>query len=166
MCTSLPIGTSQPTLVPPSSALSQSWCLGTWTMKFTTQTGTFLRIKQISVHYNHQDKRYLSLFSHSVVSNSLWPHGRQQPRHPCPLLFPGACSNSCPLSWWCLPTISSSVISISSCLQSFPTPGSFLMSQLFPSGGQSIGASSSASVLNEYSGLISFRIDWFDLLGV
>ena len=166
MCTSLPIGTSQPTLAPPSSALSQSWYLGTWTMKFTIQTGTFLRIKQISVNHNHQDKRYLLLFSRSVVSNSLWPHGRQQPRLPCPLLSPGACSNSCPLSWWCLSTISSSVISICSCLQSFPTPGSFLMSQLFPSGGQSIGASSSASVLNEYSGLISFRIDWFNLLGV
>ena len=166
MWTSLLISTPQPTLPPPSSALSQSWYLGTWTMKFTIQPGTLLRIKQVTVNYNHQDKRYLLLFSHSVMSNSLWPHGLQHTRLPCPLLSPRACSNSCPLSWWCLSTISSSVIPISSCLQSFPASGSFLISQLFPSGGQSIGASSSASVLNEYSGLISFRIDWFDLLAV
>ena len=100
------------------------------------------------------------------MSDSLWSHGLQHTRLPCPSLSLWVCSNSCSLSWWCLPTISSSVIPISYCLQSFPASGSFLMSQLFPSGGQSIGASSSASVLNEYSGLISFRIDWFDLLAV
>ena len=73
-----------------------------------------------------------------------WTAARQAP---CPSPFPGVCSNSCPLSPWCHPTIPSSVISSSSCLQSFPTSGSFLMSQLFESGGQSIGTSSSASVL-------------------
>ena len=83
----------------------------------------------------------------SVTSNSLGPHGLQHARLPCPLPTPGACSNSCPSSQWCHPTNSSSVIPFSSCLQSFPASGSFQMSQFFASGGQSIGASASASVL-------------------
>ena len=86
-------------------------------------------------------------FSHSVVSSSFWPHGLQQARHPCPSPSPTACSNSCPVSWWYHPTILSFVVPFSSCLQCFPASGSFLMSQLFASGGQSIGASASASVL-------------------
>jgi len=86
-------------------------------------------------------------FSCSVVSVSLQPHGLQHVRFSCPSPTPGACSNSCPLSWWCHPTISSSVIPFSSCLQSFPASGSFQMSQFFASGGQSIGVSASASVL-------------------
>ena len=90
----------------------------------------------------------LLLFSRSVMSDSLRPHGLQQARLPCPSLSPRACSNSCPLSQWCHPTISSSVVPFSSCLQSFPTSGSFPMSQLFTWGGQSIGASASASVLS------------------
>ena len=93
------------------------------------------------------DKTKLLLFSCSVVSDSLWPHGLQHTRLSCPLLPPGVCSNSCLLSRWCHPTISSSVIPFSSCLQSFPASGSFPMSQLFASGGQSIGASASAPVL-------------------
>ena len=99
---------------------------------------------------------------HSVMSDSLWPHGLQHTRLPCPSPAPGSCSNSCPLSWWCHPTILSSVVSFSSCLQSFPASGSFPMSQFFASGGQSIGVSAS----NEYSGLVSFRMDWLDLLAV
>ena len=89
-------------------------------------------------------------------------------RPPCPSPTPGVYSNSCPLSWWCHLTISSSIIPFSR-LQSFPTSRSFQMSQLFSSGGQSIGVSASASVnqySNEYSGLISFRMDWLDLLAV
>ena len=86
-------------------------------------------------------------FSHSVVSDSLWPHGLQHVRLPHPSPAPGACSNPCPLSKWCHPAISSSVIPFSSCLQSFPGSGSFLMSQFFASGSQSIGVSASASVL-------------------
>ena len=86
-------------------------------------------------------------FSHSVVSDSLWPHGLQHTKLPCPSPTPGACSNSCPLSQWCHPTISSSVIPFSSCLQSFPASGSFQMSQLFTSGGQRTGVSASTSVL-------------------
>ena len=81
------------------------------------------------------------LFSRSVVSDSLWPCGPQHASLPCPSPTPGACSDSCPLSQWCHPTISSSVIPFSSCLQSFPASASFPMSQFFPSGGQSIGAS-------------------------
>ena len=87
------------------------------------------------------------LFSCWVVSDSLWSHGLQHTRLPCPSLSPGICSNSHPLSRWCHPAISSSVTPFSSCPQSFPTLGSFPMSCLFPSWGQSIRASASASVL-------------------
>ena len=86
-------------------------------------------------------------FSHSVVSNSLWPHEPQHARAPCPSPTPGVYPNSCPLSQWCHPTISSSVMPFSSCLQSFPTSRSFQMSQPFASGGQNIGVSASTSVL-------------------
>ena len=85
-------------------------------------------------------------FSHSVVSDSLWPHGWQHARLPCPSPTSRAFSDSCPLSQWCHPAISSSVVPFS-CLQSFPASGSFPMSQCFASGGQSIRASASASVL-------------------
>ena len=86
-------------------------------------------------------------FSHSVMSDFLWASGLQHARLPCPSPTPRACSNSCSLSQWCHPTISSSVVPFSSCLQSFLASGSFLMSQLFTSGDQSTGASVSASVL-------------------
>ena len=82
-----------------------------------------------------------------VMSDFLWPHRQQHARFPCPSLSPWVCSNSCALSQWCHPTISSSVAPFSSCPQSFPTSGSFPMSLLFTLGGQSIGASASASVL-------------------
>ena len=85
-------------------------------------------------------------FSCSVMSDSLQPHGLQHTRLPCPPPTPGANSNSCPLSQWCHPTISTSVIPFSSRLQSFPASGSFQMSQFFTSGSQSIGVSASASV--------------------
>ena len=86
-------------------------------------------------------------FSCSVVSNSLWPHDLQQARPPCPSQAPGVYSSSYPSSWWCHPTMSSSVIPFSSCPQSLPASGSFPMSQLFAWGGQSTGVSVSASVL-------------------
>ena len=86
-------------------------------------------------------------FSHSFMSRSLWPHGLQHARPPCPSATPRVYPNSCPLSQWYHPTISSSVIPFSSCLQSFPASGSFPMSRHFASGGQSIGALASASVL-------------------
>ena len=100
---------------------------------------------------------FLLLFSRSVMSNSLQPHGLQHARLPCPSPTPGAGSNSCPLSQGCHPTISSSVTHFSSCLQSFPASGSFPMSQFFPSGGRSIGVSTSASVFP-----MNFQ-DWFPL---
>ena len=86
-------------------------------------------------------------FNHSVVSDSFRPHGPQHTRPPCPSPTPGVYPNSCPLSRWCHPTISSSVVPFSSCFQSFPALGSFQISQLFASGGQSIGVSASALVL-------------------
>ena len=89
----------------------------------------------------------VSQFSRSVLSNSLRPHGLKHSRLPCPSPTPRAYSNPCPLTWWCHPTISSSVVPFSSCPQSFPTWRSFPMSQLFTSGGQSTGVSASASVL-------------------
>ena len=85
-------------------------------------------------------------FSHSVLSVSLQPHGLQHTRPLCPWQIPGVYSNSCPMSQWCHPTISSSVFPFSSCLQSFPASGCFKMSQFFASGGQSIGVSASTSV--------------------
>ena len=88
----------------------------------------------------------LLLSSRSVVSHSLRPHELHHARLPCPPSL-GTCSNSCPLSRWCNPTTSSSVVPFSSCLQSFPASGSFPVSQFFTSGGQSIGASASASIL-------------------
>ena len=96
-------------------------------------------------------------FSRSVVSDSMQPYGLQHTRPPCPSLTPGVYSDSCPLSRWCHPTTSSSVIAFSSRLQSFPASGSFPMSQFFASGGQSIGVSDSSSVfpMNIW--------DWFPL---
>ena len=96
-------------------------------------------------------------FSHSVVSGSLWPHGQQDARLLCPSPTPRAHSNSCPSSQWCHPTISSSIVPFSSCFQSFPASGSFLMSQCFASGDQRIGVSASPSVLP-----MNIQ-DWFSL---
>ena len=96
-------------------------------------------------------------FSCSVVSDSFRPHGLQHTRSPCPSPTPEVYTNSCPLSWWCHPNISSSVVPFSSCPQSFPASGSFPMSQLFSSGGQSIGVSASTSVLPMNTQ------DWFPL---
>ena len=102
----------------------------------------------------------LCCLSCSVVSDSLHPQGLQQARLPCPSPSPGVCSNACPLSQWCHPTIAP----FSSCPKSFPASGSFPMSWLFASGGQSSGAS--ASVLPTNIRGWFFRIDWFDLLAV
>ena len=102
----------------------------------TSKVGFVSEFWQIVVHWRVQ-------LSHSVMSYSLWLHGLQHTRHPCPSKTP----NSRPLSQWCHPPISSSVISFYSNLQSFPASGSFQMSQLFSSGGQSIGVSDSISVL-------------------
>ena len=101
-------------------------------------------------------------FSHSVMSYSLWPHGLQHTRPPCPSPTPGVYSR--PLSRWCHPTSSSSVVPFSSCLQSFWASGSFPVSQFFALGDQKYWSFSfSISPSNEYSGLISFRMDSLDL---
>ena len=91
--------------------------------------------------------KFLVQFSRPVVSDSLWPHEPQHTRPPCPSPTPGVHPNPCPLSWWCHPTISSSVVPFSSCPWSFLASVSFPMSQLFAKGGQSIGISALASVL-------------------
>ena len=98
------------------------------------------------------------------MSDSLWPHGLQHARLLCPPLSPGVCVNSCPLSRWCYPAISSSVVPFSSCPQSLPASGSFPVSQLFISQPQYWSFSISPS--NEHPGLISFRMDWLDFLAV
>ena len=90
-----------------------------------------------------------------IYSNSFQPRRLQHARPPCPSLTPRSYANLCPLSWWCHPTISSSVIPFSSCPQSFPTSGSFLMTWLFASGGQNMGASASVLPMNIQ--------DWFPL---
>ena len=108
--------------------IQENWTWGTWEI--------LNMIASVSVQ-----------ISHSVVSDSLRPHGLQHARPPCPSPTPRVCSNSCPLSQWCHSTISSSIVPLSCYLQSFPASGSFLMSQLFESGGQSIGVSASTSVL-------------------
>ena len=119
------------------------YSLGTW-----NSTDSTLRIKT-RAPVTPRDTLGKSSFqlSYSVVSDSLLPHGLQHARLPCPSPTPGDYSNSCPLSQWCHPTISSSVVSFSSCLQSFPASGSFPVSQFFESGGQSIAVSASTSVL-------------------
>ena len=106
-------------------------------------------------------------FSRSVVSNSLRPHESQHARPPCPSPTPGVHSDSCPSSPWCHPAISSSVIPFSSCPQSLPASGSFPMSQLFAWGSQSYWSFSFSIIPSkEIPGLISFRMDWLDLLAV
>ena len=103
-----------------------------WTFLFSSPLETLTRVSQ---------------FSHSVVSDSFLSHGLQHARLPCLSLSPRVYSNSCPLNWWCHPTISPSVTPFFSCPQSFPASGSFPLSQLFSSGGQNIGDSASALVL-------------------
>ena len=104
-------------------------------------------------------------FSRSVVSDYLWPHEPQHARPPCSSPTPRVHPNPCPLSQWCHPTISSSVVPLSSCPQSFPASWSFLRSQFFTSGGQITGASALAPVvpmnIQDW-----FRMDWLDLLAV
>ena len=130
---------------------------------------TFDKI-QHPVMIKKKQKTPLSAKWYQFISQScptLRPHEPQHTRPPCPSPTPGVYSNSCPLSRWCHPIISSSVIPFSSCPQSFPESGSFQMSQLFAWGGQRIGVFSfNISPTNEHRGLICFRIYWLDLLAV
>ena len=120
-------------------------------------TGHFLDATSFQIQ-----NKYL-LFSCSTMSNSLQPRGWQHFGLLCPLPSPEVCSNLCPLSQWCCPTISSHVIPFPSCLQSFPASGSLPVSWFFTSGEEHFF---SINPSNEYSELISFRIDWFDLPAV
>ena len=163
-------GSNPSNLIPPESYthVSRLFFFLSCPHSFNYLFKKFLRmIKQmlLKLYLNNWNHTY-GQFSHSVVSNSLRTHGPQQARIPCPLLTPRACTKSCPLSQWCHPTISFSAIPFSSCLQSFLALGSFQMSQFFASGGQSIRFSFNISPSNEYSGLISVRMHWFDLLAV
>ena len=108
---------------------------------------------------------YIAQFSHSIVPDSLWPHGLQHTRPPCPSPTHGACSNSWALSQWCHPSISSSVIPFSSCLQSFPSIRVFSNEAVLHIRWPKYW-SFSINLSSEYSVLISFRIDWLDLLVV
>ena len=119
------------------NALSQEWFLPLCTRNSSFSSGHFSSVTQ--------------------MCPTLWPHGLQHTRPPCPSSTPGVYSNSCPLSRWCHPAISSSVVPFSSCPQSLPASGSFPVSQFFTSGGQSIGVSASKSVL-----LMNIQ-DWFPL---
>ena len=114
--------------------------------------------READVVYFEEECESVSQFIHSVMSNALWPRGPQHARPPCPSPTPGVYSNSCALSQWCHPTISSSVLPFSSHLQSFPASGFLQMSQFFTSGGQSIGVSASASVAP-----MNISFDWFPL---
>ena len=114
-----------------------------------------------------QLKKSGGVVSLSFMSNSLQPHGLQHARLPCPSPSPGVYSNSCLLNWWCHPTISSSIVPFFSHLQSFSASGSIPVSQFFTSGGQSIGASASASVLPmNIQGWFPLGSDWLVLLAV
>ena len=121
------------------------------------------RNKLIFLFGYFQDCQLFCFQFSSVASYSLWPYALQ---HACPSPTPGACSNSCPLSRWCHPTISSSVIPFSSCPQSFLASASFQMSQFFSRWPKYWAFSFKISPSNEHSGLISFRMDWLDLLAV
>ena len=112
-----------------------------WSCEKQYRTGTW------NLRFMNQGKFSSVQFSHSVMSNSLQPQGQLQTRLPYPSPTHRVCLNSCPLSRWCHPTLSFSVVPFSSSLQSFPASGSFLMSQFFSSGGQSIRISASASIL-------------------
>ena len=126
-------------------------------------------IRQSLTLYDFINMRYFSSvhFIHSVMSDSLQPHVLQHARPPCLSPTPGVYSNSCPSSWWCHPTISSSVIPFSSCLQYFPSIRVFSNeSVLCIRWPKYWSFNFNISPSNEYSGLISFRMDWLDLLTV
>ena len=141
-------------------------CLCSYAQSFYFQ---FSKLYNFSYSLILHEKPFIATvqFSHSVMSDSLQPHGQQHAKLPCPSPTLRACSNSCPLSQWCHPTISSSVIPFSSCPQSFPALGSFSKeSVLCIRWPKYWSFSFSISPSNEYSGLISIRMDWLDLLAV
>ena len=128
--------------------VSKGICLSSNKVEGEGHGETAVKFEAQSPSSSHPGSEWASIqFSRSVVSDSLRPHKPQHATPPCPSPTPGVYSDSCPLSRWCHPAISSSVVPFSSCLQSFPALGSFQTSQLFTSGGQRIGVSASTSVL-------------------
>ena len=142
--------------------LCSAFCLQILILLTSNSSSAYFCSRQGLKWNTSQDYLTLLLFSHSVVSDSSWPRGLQHTWLPCLSPLPRACSNLCPLSQWCHPTISPSVFHFSSCLQSFSASGSLLMSQLFTSGGQSIGASASVSVL-QWIFRVDFLYEWLVL---
>ena len=140
-----------------SNWLFMSMCTHTHTHTMSTVLKTFGMLAYLTMWPGDSMQNVLLLFSHSVVSDCLRLHGLQHIRFPCFSLTPRVCSNSCPLSLWCWPTISSSIVPFSPCLQSFPASGSFPMNWSLASGGQSFGSSTLTSVL-----AINIQ-DWFTL---
>ena len=132
--------------------------------KYGWNCGMCESLRIVKYEYNMFSGYHSCCGSATKVSDALWPQ-RKYTRPPCPSPSPGAYSNSCPLSRWCHPTISSSAVPFSSCPQSFPASGAFPMSLLFASGGQSIGASASVLPVN-IQGWFPLWIDWFDLLAI
>ena len=163
-----------------AQSIQRSYCPIPSMKTGNTDCGTMVLIHTMECHTRNLDRLHVVCihpkfsavqFSRLVMSSPLRPHGLQHTRPPCPSPTPRACPNSCPSSQWCHPTISPSVVPFSSRLQSFPASASFPMSQFFTSSGQSKvflkwSFSFSVSPSNEYSGLISFRTDWLDLLAV
>ena len=148
--------------IEPASRCTRRWNLNHWTAK-KSPSEVWEWMGTWAPHVHALLFILLSVqFSRSVVSDSLQPRELQYARLTCPSPIPGACSNSCPSSWWCHPTISSSVTPFTSCPQSFPASRSVLHIR-WP---KYWSFSFSISPSNEYSGLISFRMDWFDLLAV
>ena len=149
-----------PTNVPPwASSLIMIWSV-------LLSHFPLILILQASISLSLSCTFLVAIQSPSHVWLFATPHGLQHARLPCPSLSPGACSNSCPLSWWCHPTISSSVVPFCSCHPSFPTSRCFQWVSSSHQVAKVFSFSSSISPSNEYSGLISFRIDWLDLLAV
>ena len=155
-----------------ATPISTSWFLNPWVLAIgekVSYVGCWFKVHTPFREPCLSPARYYDLkfkFIHSIVSNSLWPHGLLHIRLPCPSPTPGVYSNLCPLSRWCHPTISSSFIPFSSYLQSFPASGFFQMSQLFALCGQNIGVSASASVLpmNIQDQFPLGLTDWISLL--
>ena len=154
--TNIYLSTSAELVTLPLEYCDQNWCKQIHkgychlTLKFAPKTvlETLLIIFMSVSHYMGLESKYsVETFSSSLMSNSLWPHGLQHARLPCPSPTSRACTNSCPLSRWCHPTIPSSAVPTSSRLESFPASGSFPKSQFFASSGQRFGVSASASVL-------------------
>ena len=138
-----------------------------WTVSYKTKYTLIIRSSNSSPCIYPKKLKTLVQLSSSVMSDYLWPYGLQHARLPCPLPATGACSDSCPLSWWCHPTFSPCVVPFSFCFRSLPASRSFPKSQFLSIRWPKYWSFGfSVSLSNEYSGLISFRMDGLDLLAI